>query len=164
LGVIVWKGLLKVEEAVLVTLGLWLTATLTAEVIARYVFHSGIMLGFDELYVHILFWVYILGAVRATYYDKHLKAGLISTYIGTNERAQLMLKTVISFITLAVIAYITFAWGYPHFRWILDLGEQSSTYMWPMKYAKSSIFIGFLLITIYLVSNFITTTRRILHR
>ena len=160
---VAWKALIRVQQVILIAVGFWVTVGVFVEVVGRYVFHTGIMFGFDELSVFPVFWMYMIGAAYATYENSHLKAE-VTAMMGMSPRTLGIVKVVVSLIAFALICYILCTWGYNHFVWLLVKHEVTHALRLPLLFVKSSIFFGLILITLYLAIQFITSIGSILHR
>ena len=152
---LLWKALLKVQEAVLMVCTAACVIILCAEVVLR-MFHKDLF-GYEEIVVIFAMWMYFLGASYAMYQKSHIDADMTSLFFG--ERAQAVVKMIVSFIT-TVVAIILAIWAYSFFRWSLGKNATTTSLRIPLTYSQSALFFGYLLIAFYSLFYFIEDALR----
>ena len=117
------------------------------QVITRYIFEIPVM-GLEELMVIPTVWMYMMGAANASREDSQIRANVLELFIKT-ERGRLRLSLVSETISFIVSAWLTYwAWDYVKYAW--RVWKESSTLYIPTFYYECSVFIGLVLVTIYI--------------
>lgn len=137
----------KIMRYVLIFSSIVLVFTLASTVIMRYVLKIDIF-GLEELIIIPGFWLYFLGAGYATKEKNfHIQADLISSYVESpliNKLIELI-TSIITFVTSLIMTL----WSYTFFKDSVTSGAKTPALKIPLFVSHSSVFIGFLIMTIY---------------
>src|SRR5699024_8762724 len=104
--------------------------------------------GLEELILIPAFWMYFMGASYGTHLDTHITADLTKVYIKSEKIKSIiqLLNTVICFVIAVVFTF----WAYNFVVWSINSGGTSSAWQYPLYIPKSSIMVGFILMSLYL--------------
>ena len=158
IGVGIWHTLLLVQRFFLIVASLSLVLGLCLEIIFRYEVKVSLF-GIEEPIVFIAFWLYFIGAAYGTYERSHIKGEVVEMFLKT-PRTLAIAKAITSFLCVAVSILLS-VWGYQYFIWGIVHVSRSSAMHLPMVFAQSSIFIGFILISLYFIAELIDNIRTI---
>jgi len=154
----IWRGLVRLEQFVLIITGAFLTLLIFSEVVLREL--NLPLLGVEELAKLFAFWLYFIGIAYATYNHTHITAG-INTTILKNPKKLLVSKVIVNFISLILCGYVI-TWGYEMIMWAIKEGGHSPLFFIPVIYFQISIFIGIVLMSFYFLVDFIRELRALL--
>lgn len=149
-----WNMLIKLQKAIVIGTSILIVLLLIIALVSRYLFDFDIY-GIEELLLLPIFWLYFIGASYASYEDSHITGDLVSAYI----KKKGLLCGVKSFARLiTLIASVVFlVWSFQYFLWSYNNGSSTSLWNIPLYLAYLSVFIGFILMSlytlIYLISN-----------
>ncbi|MBQ0784722.1 MAG: TRAP transporter small permease subunit [Amphritea sp.] len=118
------------------------------QVITRYVFETPIM-GLEEVAVIPTLWLYILGAVNASREDTQIRANVLEIFLKT-ERARHILLVVSESISLIISGWLTY-WAWDYFQYAVRVSKETPTLYLPTLIYESALFIGLLLMTLYVL-------------
>lgn len=116
------------------------------QVILRYVLHHPLM-GIEELLLFPTIWLYFLGSANASVERTQLKAQVSDIFL----KSPLMVKVsriAMSIVSLCINCWLAY-WAYQYFQYSARVHKLSATLYIPLVYAESALFIGFLLMGIY---------------
>lgn len=117
------------------------------QVVTRYIFEVPIM-GLEESMVVPTIWLYMLGAVNASREDSQIRANVLEIFI-KSERGHTILALVGEIISFIISSWLTYwAWDYVKYAW--RVWKESPTLYIPTFYHECSVFIGLLLITLFI--------------
>ena len=117
------------------------------QVVTRYIFEVPIM-GLEESMVIPTIWLYMLGAVNASREDSQIRANVLEIFI-KSERGHIILALVGEIISFIISSWLTYwAWDYVKYAW--RVWKESPTLYIPTFYHECSVFIGLLLITLFI--------------
>jgi len=136
----------KLVKAVLVASGIGLTGLIFSEVLLRYIFHLS-LLWVEEIAIIPSFWLYMLGASYGSYERTHIRTDVVGLLI-KDERKKLRARIITAFVTVA-IAVLFAKWGIGFFQWDLQMHQLSYTLLLPLIWARSSIFVGSIIMASY---------------
>ncbi|MEG6521026.1 TRAP transporter small permease [Desulfotomaculum sp. 1211_IL3151] len=147
-----WDGLLKIQKGIMVFTSLSIIVAISLGAILRYVFKTDIK-GLEEILVVLAFWMYFMGGSYGSYEKSHITAEIISTMV---KKPQILgpLKLFSSFMTTALCLVVTY-FAANFFLWSLAKGGTTTALKIPLIISQSSIFIGFVLMSLYTVIHFI---------
>ncbi|EGR2743421.1 TRAP transporter small permease subunit [Vibrio parahaemolyticus] len=129
------------------------------QVVTRYVFEAPIM-GLEESMVIPTLWLYMLGAVNASREDTQIRANVLEIFIKT-ERGHQILALISETISLVISSWLTYwAWDYVKYAW--RVWKESPTLYIPTFYHECSVFIGLLLITLFIAMHVIKLIRQLM--
>jgi len=158
IALVIWKGLIRLEQFALIITGAFLTLLIFSEVILREL--NLPLLGVEELAKLFAFWLYFIGIAYATYNHTHIIAG-INTTILKSPKKLLVSKVIVSLISLVLCSYVI-TWGYEMLIWAIKEGGHSPLFLIPVIYFQVSIFIGIILMTFYFLIDFIKDLRALI--
>ena len=122
------------------------------QVVTRYIFEIPIM-GLEESMVIPTIWLYMLGAVNASREDSQIRANVLEIFI-KSERGHTILALVGEVISFIISSWLTYwAWDYVKYAW--RVWKESPTLYIPTFYHECSVFIGLLLITLFIAIHII---------
>ncbi len=122
------------------------------QVVTRYIFEVPIM-GLEESMVIPTIWLYMLGAVNASREDSQIRANVLEIFI-KSERGHTILALVGEIISFIISSWLTYwAWDYVKYAW--RVWKESPTLYIPTFYHECSVFIGLLLITLFIAIHII---------
>lgn len=128
------------------------------QVVTRYVFEVPIM-GLEESMVIPTLWLYMLGAVNASREDTQIRANVLEIFIKT-ERGHQILALISETISLVISSWLTYwAWDYVKYAW--RVWKESPTLYIPTFYHECSVFIGLLLITLFIAMHIVKLIRQL---
>lgn len=138
--------ILGIQATIIVLANLFVLFGVSAIALQRYVF-SGSLHGLDELIVIAAFWMYFIGAAYATRYRRNISADIISIYLRGRLLGDLI-QLLSTTITLGLSCLFTY-WGWEFFS--RSMAEQGTTPIFsiPNVVLHTSIFIGFIFMTVY---------------
>lgn len=126
---------------------------------ARYVFEVPLM-GLEELLVYPALWLYFLGSVNASREDTQIKANVLDVFLKT-ERSKLVIRVIADCMSIVVSLWLTwYAWEY--LLYALRVWKDSPTLYLPMFYAECSMFVGLMLMSLYVAAYLVKNTRSLL--
>lgn len=143
------QNIKKLQNIILVASCSFVTIGIGTGAILRYLFKKDLY-GAEELITIAAFWMYFIGAVYATHTKKHITAELFSSFC-KNMKIVHSVKILSLSITCALALLYTW-WGWEFFHWSLVKGGKSVALLIPLVYGHSAIFIGFILMTVYFIS------------
>ncbi|MDO6561990.1 TRAP transporter small permease subunit [Amphritea sp. 1_MG-2023] len=118
------------------------------QVITRYVFETPVM-GLEEIAVIPTLWLYILGAVNASREDTQIRANVLEIFLKT-ERARHILLIISESISLVISSWLTY-WAWDYFKYAVRVSKETPTLYLPTLIYESALFIGLLLMTLYVL-------------
>lgn len=133
-------------SSLLIVLGLGITVTM------RYFIKTDFF-ALEELLIIPAFWLYFIGASYGAHEKYHVIVDFINTYASKRIAEIVQLFTVIVTVIVSVIMTV---WAFDHVMWSFQSGSKSSAWKIPLYIAHSSVLVGFLLMTIYFIRDFIS--------
>lgn len=146
------SSLVNIQKVILLVSSLLLVISLGTTVLLRYIFKTDLF-GLEELVIVPGFWLYFLGAAYGTRDDSHIKADLVNEFI-KNRNTVGIIKIITMSITLITCLIMTI-WGFDFLVWSYSSGAKSPALNIPHYISQASVFIGFLLMSLYFLSNLI---------
>jgi len=117
------------------------------QVLLRYVFHHPLM-GIEELLLFPTIWLYFLGNVNASLERTQLKAPVLEVFIKAPKTIKIF-RIIMSLTSFIINCWLTY-WAYQYFLYSIRVHKLSSSLYIPLIYAECLVFIGFLLVCIYI--------------
>lgn len=154
---VAWEVPLSLERVTIVVLSLSVGALIVAMVVCRYFLEIPLM-WVEEIVLYIIFWCYILGAAYATYERTHIKGGVVHLVIKDHPRVLACFQVGVALLCLGLSGLFT-VWGYTNFIWNLEINARSTHLFLPLAYSYLSLPVGFLLMTVYFLSELIASVR-----
>jgi TRAP-type C4-dicarboxylate transport system permease small subunit len=118
------------------------------QVIMRYVLKQPLM-GLEEILIYPTLWLYFLGSVNASREDTQIKANVLDIFCKTDVGRK-RISLVANIMSIVVSSWLTW-WAWRYFAYSLRIWKESPTLYIPMFYAESAVFIGLLLMTLYVL-------------
>ncbi len=143
--IIIMETLFKYTLAILIST---VAGMQFVQVITRYVFETPIM-GLEEVAVIPTLWLYILGAVNASREDTQIRANVLEIFLST-ERARHILLVISESISLVISGWLTY-WAWDYFKYAVRVSKETPTLYLPTLIYESALFIGLLLMTLYVL-------------
>ena len=129
-------------------------------VICRYFLHIPLM-WWEEIILYSVFWFYLAGAAYATYDRSHIKGGIIQIFIKNRPKVLVCFQAGAALLCLGLSGLLT-VWGYNNFIWNLEANSRSTQLFLPLAYAQLSLPVGFILMAVYFLAEFIVSVRGLL--
>lgn len=161
----VWKAiygiLIKIQRFVGISVCILVPLIVVYQVILRYVLKAPLM-GIEEMLVFPIIWMYMIGGSVASEQRNHIECGILTLYI-KKERTMQIFKCFKSVFSLAVAVWLCY-WSYWYFSYSLKLWKLSDLLRWPMFFAESALFVGFVLMTFFTLIELIDHFSEVIHR
>ncbi|HLR71174.1 MAG TPA: TRAP transporter small permease [Pseudogracilibacillus sp.] len=154
----IWHLLLHMQRVILVICSLLLALGLGLTVIMRYILKIDLF-GLEELIVIPAFWLYFIGASFGTYKKSHISAELVSVYI-KSKKVKIYIEFLTSLVT-TILCFIVSYWSIQFFVWSFLSGAKSSAWKIPQYIPHSAILVGFLLMSLYFIVQFISKSKEL---
>lgn len=155
----VGKGLVSLQYIMSMISAVVLIAMICVEVFLRYVLKAPLM-GIEEVMVFPIIWLYMLGGANASYERSHIECGILTLYI-KKDKTKAFFDLVKTIVSLGILIWLS-SWGYRHFTHSLKIWKYTDIANAPLFFAESALFIGFLLMTIYAVRDFILSIKSVI--
>lgn len=140
-----WKILRILQEIIIILAASSVTLLFIAEVLARYVLDMN-FLGYDELVLLAVVWLYFIGGGYAMYKKEHINAEMLSLFLkGRNLQAARLLTIWLTFI----IAVVLVIWGVDFVIYSLQRPASTTVLGIPKIAGQLSLVIGYVLVAIY---------------
>ncbi len=157
---IIWVTPLTLQRITLIVFSLFVITLIVGEVIFRYFLQMPVM-WFEEIILYLVFWFYLAGAAYATYDRSHIKGGVIQIFIKNRPKVLVSFQAGATFLCLGLSGLLT-VWGYNNFIWNLEANSRSTQLFLPLAYAQLSLPVGFILMAVYFLAEFIVSVRGLL--
>jgi TRAP-type C4-dicarboxylate transport system permease small subunit len=130
------------------------------QVILRYVLKAPLM-GIEEMLIFPIIWMYMIGGSVASEQRNHIECGILTLYI-KKVRSMQIFKCFKSLFSLGVAIWLCY-WSHWYFSYSLRIWKLSDLLRWPMFFAESAIFIGFVLMAFFTLLELIDHVLELLH-
>lgn len=140
--------LINLQKAILFVSSFLIVIGLAITVTMRYFIKSDFF-GLEELLIIPAFWLYFIGASYGSYRKYHITVDIVNTYI--SRKKLLKIIQIITGIITIFVALIMAIWAFDYVKWTYVTGSKSSAWKIPLFIPNSSAFIGFILMTLYLI-------------
>ena len=157
---IIWVTPLTLQRIILIVFSLFVITLIVGEVIFRYFLQMPVM-WFEEIILYLVFWFYLAGAAYATYDRSHIKGGVIQIFIKNRPKVLVCFQAGAALLCLGLSSLLT-VWGYTNFIWNLEANSRSTQLFLPLAYAQLSLPVGFILMAVYFLAEFIVSVRGLL--
>lgn len=147
----------RIQEIVLVISFVLLVIGTGTNVVTRYFLNTDIF-GMEELILVPSLWLYFIGASYATSHTFHIRIDLIDTYL-TNKKAIRYIKVFTTFVSLVVVVLMSY-WVADYVIWTFEMGSASTVWNIPTYITHGIVLLGFILMNIYLVRDFLLTMKK----
>lgn len=155
----IWNSLLKLQGWLLIVSSLLVVLAEGMTVIMRY-FLKIDLFGIEEIIIIPAFWLYFIGASLGTYYNHHISAELVSEFV-KNNYVRLWIRAFRSFVT-TLICLIMFYWAMEFVLWSFSSGKTSSTWQIPEYIMHTSLFFGFLFMSMYFLVDLVKEIKELI--
>lgn len=140
-----WKILKILQEAIIVLAAASVTLLFIAEVLARYVLDIN-FIGYDELVLLAVVWLYFIGGGYAMYKKEHINAEMTPLFLkGRGLQAARLVTIWLTFI----IAVVLVVWGYGFVTYSLARPSFTTALGIPKIAGQLSLVLGYFLVAIY---------------
>jgi TRAP-type C4-dicarboxylate transport system permease small subunit len=135
------------QKVIMIVTTVIMLVLLASIVFCRYIFHTDIY-GYDEFLLVSAFWMYFFGATYAMYEGVHVRADIIGLLLSPKNRLRLkIVADILQIIISSILAILAF-------NLVVRAAETwqvSACWDIPFLIYQLPIFIGFLIMTFYLV-------------
>ncbi len=146
-----WKGLVRLQEVLLVLTSVFVVLIMCAEVVLRYIFHSDLF-GIEEIVVIAAFWLYFMGSSYGVYEKSHVKADIIPQML--SPRMQALLSLIVRF-TMAVLCVVFSWWAVDMVLYSIEWMPRTTGLRIPIFISQTSVLVGYVLMSLYSVVYFL---------
>ena len=150
---------IKLSEILLAILSVVVSILMVVEVLTRFIFQSPFF-GLEEITLICMMWIYMIGAVVASYKRSHLTAEMV-VLATSNNRVLAITRALSTFVTLGIAGFIL-AWSYNLFAWGLEKQQGTPVFRIPWVVSQSSLFFASIMFVIYLVRDLICDLKSII--
>lgn len=116
------------------------------QVITRYILEIPVM-GLEETMVYPTMWLYIFGAVNASREDTQIRANVLEIFLKTPRQHAIL--AVIGEVVSLVVGLWLLSWAWDFTRYSIRVWKESPTLYIPTFYADVALFVGMVLMLIY---------------
>lgn len=148
-----------IEKWILFFLLIGVASLVFVQVLLRYVFHAP-LLGIEEILVFPTIWLYFLGCAHSSR-DKTQIAADVFESLPIPRKYVVIQKMLSSLLSCLLSLWLTF-WAYNFFRYSIKVWKLSPTLYIPQFYAESAVFISFVLMSLYIVDEFLSNSMEFL--
>lgn len=142
---IFWRVLAKIQEYILIILGVIVAGIVAIETIGRFVGFN--FSGYEELLVISVFWLYMFGCAYGSYENSQIRADILETLMkeGTAKDVLVTIKLILTLILGAIML----VWAIQLVQWSTEQQTMTTVYRLPMTIGHSSMVVGLSLTTFY---------------
>jgi TRAP-type C4-dicarboxylate transport system permease small subunit len=126
------------------------------QVTLRYLFEIPLM-GLEESLVFVALWLYFLGSVNASREDTQIRANVLDMFLKT-DRSRLTIQLISEVMSIVVSLWLTWH-AFDYFLYSLHTWKGSPTLYIPMFFAESSMFVGLMLMSVFVTVLLVKNTR-----
>src|SRR5699024_2608749 len=142
----------KFEKVFLILSSVLILLFVCATVFMRYLFKVDLY-GFGEVVLLIAVWMYFIGASHGTFTKSHVNIDIVDLLI-QNQNIRSGIK-ILSSLIVFLLCVIFSLWSFDQFLSGIESGEKSLVLRIPMYVPESSLFVGFLLMSLHSLINLI---------
>lgn len=140
-----WKILRILQEVIIVLAASSVCLLFIAEVLARYVLDVN-FIGYDELVLLAVVWLYFIGGGYAMYKKEHISAEMMQLFLkGRTLQAARLVTIWLTFI----IAVVLVVWGYGFVTYSLERPSFTTVLGIPKLAGQISLVLGYVLVAFY---------------
>ena len=147
-----WDLIGKFHGFVVVVLLVSTTLLVFGQVLLRYVFNAPLM-GIEEILLLPVAWLYMLAAAYASYCRAHIDCGIVLQHV-KRPMTYKLLKLFRSTIVLSVCLWLLY-WSWWYHQHTVRMDKEGPLGYIRMIYVDTSVFYGFLFMTIYSFVEFV---------
>lgn len=140
-----WKILVKIQEYLIILLGIIVTCIVAGQCLGRFVginFH-----GYEELLIIAVFWLYMLGCGYGSYENSQIRADILETLM--NESLARDIVILLKHILTLLLGAVMFVWAIQLVQWSAEQQTMTTVYRLPMTIGHSSMVVGLGLTTFF---------------
>ena len=142
---IFWKGLVRVQRTLII-----ITATAVALVIAGACILRAFdinFIGFEEITIMVVFWLYMVGCAHGTYEKSQITADILEVMLPETAFKKILrlIRVILTFVLCVVLTY----WGLSLAITTAGLDTRTPVFRIPVVIGQSSIFVGLLISSFY---------------
>lgn len=149
---LLWKWLLSIERFIMIFSNIAVVLTISAIVVCRYFLKINFA-GSDEILVIFALWLYYSGGLYGSYEDCHIKADMLSIFVG-NDIVLRITNILVKFISLIVSIWLAI-WACQYLDLCLQLGGSTLVYHLPMLCSRGALVVGYIAPVLYNIYHFI---------
>ena len=140
-----WKILRILQEAIIVLAAASVVLLFIAEVLARYIFNINFV-GYDEIVLLAVVWLYFIGGGYAMYKREHISAEMLQLFLKGRKQKGARLVTI--WLTF-VIAVVLVKWGIDFTTYSLASPSYTIALGIPKIAGQLSLVVGYVLVAVY---------------
>lgn len=140
-----WKILRILQEAIIVLAAASVVLLFIAEVLARYIFNINFV-GYDEIVLLAVVWLYFIGGGYAMYKREHISAEMLQLFLKGRKLQGARLVTI--WLTF-VIAVVLVKWGIDFTTYSLASPSYTIALGIPKIAGQLSLVVGYVLVAVY---------------
>lgn len=142
---VLWRGLLWIENAIIIIACIGTTVVVAAACILR-VFDIN-LIGFEEILIMIAFWLYMMGCAYGSYEKSQITADILEVMMpeGLPKGILRLVRNILTFILGIIFLY----WAMQLVMWTIEMDTRTPVWRIPITVGQGSIFVGLLLVSFY---------------
>ena len=148
---LIWKFLVSIQQWLMIISSLFVVLIMCVVVVLRYVFRSDLY-GIEEIVIVAAFWLYFMGSSYGLYDRSHVKADIIPQMLSNKNQA--LLRVIISLVVSFLCILFTY-WATDMISHGLEFMPRTTGLRIPIVISQFSIFLGYLIMSIYSVIYFL---------
>lgn len=136
----------KMMEAILVASSTIIIVLVTFYVIIRY-FTPINFIGFEEIVILLVVWLYFIGSANASREKSHIAADMMELFVkkeSVRQRIKLF-SQIVGFAVLVIMLYLSI----DYLKFNAEYNTRTIIYRWPMYIYHASLVMGFILMLFY---------------
>lgn len=147
----------KMLSCIIVVCQIAFTAIIGASVVFRFLNID--LYGNEEFVLIFAFWLYLMGGAYGSYERSHIQADIVKELMkdGKLKSTLLYIANIVQLVTCLVLAY----WSLNYFVWGIIRKATSIAWRIPMVIPQSALFLGFSIMLVYAVMDFVSGTKKI---
>lgn len=150
-------GWIHVERIILMATSLLCVGIVAIGVFTRYIFHVDFY-GQEELITLFATWLYWIGGAYASYDNSHIQADILNTMV--KRPKVLFILNIINLAVTIVVLVIFSKWSFDYTIQCIAINSVTTGLKIPMVTSQCALFVGFLLMFIHTIINFVIYLRK----
>ena len=150
--------LVKVQKALVIAVGIFMSVGMTGTIISRLVFKNS-LLGMEELIVVGGLWFYMLGAALAGSERSHLRVEVLNMVV-KNKKVLAVVEVCLSGLTLLVAALIMY-WCFHLLAWTLEKKTILAATRLPAAVPQSAFPLALSLLVLYFARDLLRDIKKL---
>lgn len=147
-----WQAFLQVIKTGIFICAVITVAVMFIAVLMRYVFKLD-FLGYEEIELTLILWLYYLGAAYATYNETHIKGDVMSFIFKSGKGKKFYNISIIVFSLIVMAFWVV--WGFQYALWNITSGGTSAALHIPLWIVQIAIYVGILGLFFFAVLNLV---------